>query len=70
MTIVKYKLKRSKDYLNLTKENLGMIVGILTGNWRLNYHLQKLGYLRGLSSDSVKGNATIHILKQCGCKVS
>ena len=38
-----YEPMRTKDCLNLTKKNLRIIVGILTGHCRLNYHLGKLG---------------------------
>lgn len=35
--------KRSKDFLNLVKKSLWIIVGILNGHCSLNYHLGKLG---------------------------
>lgn len=43
--------KLLKDCLNLTKESLRIIVRILAGHWRLDYHLGKAG--KGISKSTV-----------------
>lgn len=37
-----YEHVRSKDCIKITKKSLGVIVGILTGHGRVNYHVGKL----------------------------